>query len=1056
MRYWKGILIVFLSFLASNASPQEYNFRNFGSEEGLSRPYVYSIIQDAQGYLWVGTDKGLSKYNGFTFDNLATNESLTGSLITCSIRDSLGLWFGNSTGGLSYYDGKNFRAFKLTDPDLSRLTHFSKNPDDHVWVSTYAGGLLKLDQDSGVVKSFILNNSESINSFFFITESDLLIGTNKGLLFCRLKIPGEIEIIRLVSEIPVSKISDIIKIRNRSGFYIATENEGIYQLNLNNSKFEVSEILPSDSSVFTGIQDIYEDSLSDLWICSFGKGLIKLTFPRRSESEKVSFFTSVDGFITDNVKTVFEDREGNIWSGNYGKGLTLITPKLFSLIKFDNPLYGSDVFSLWFNRHSGWIGTENGMVKIDQLTGRIIKFFGNGSGLPKDSVTAIYSGDGKDIWIGTCRNGVYRMNITNENISAYPLGDGLLENSITAITGKEDQIWIGTKKGLCNINPASGKKTWFTINQGGLPHNNINGLYLDKEDRLWVSTSSNILSFIKGGKVFKIPLFSANGFSILGPVTEDTDSTLWVGSIGNGVFLIKPDSIINITIKEGLVSNYCYSLICDDRNNIWVGHKSGLSRIRISDFFVKPLLHFDGTSDSYQFNPNAIVKDRKGRIWFGTDKGILSYDPSGEYPVQQPPVLGITLIKINDDTIDFKDRIVLRPGSYRIRIDFLGISLKEPSLVTYQYKLAGYDEWSDITKIQDITYNHLSAGDYTFILYARSGDGAVTENPLTIGITIKKSIWMRWWFYIVMLLSLFIAAFLYIKRREYKFISQNRILEEKVSERTYEIERQKNEIELQRDLIEKKNESITSSIKYASHIQNAVLPPGELINTLLPENFLLSIPKDIVSGDFFWLAEKDDKVVFTVADCTGHGVPGAFMSLLGITFLNEIVNIEGITRSDAIVSRLREKVIRALQQGRRDIPTSDGMDIALCVLDRHKKIIQYTGGMQDILYIRNETLHLVKSDRASVCVLYKDSIPFTLQEIEIKKGDVFYLYSDGYQDQFGGEYDKKFLTTHFHLTLLEIHKLSMSSQKEILENKFKEWKKETIQTDDITVVGIRI
>ncbi len=298
--------------------------------------------------------------------------------------------------------------------------------------------------------------------------------------------------------------------------------------------------------------------------------------------------------------------------------------------------------------------------------------------------------------------------------------------------------------------------------------------------------------------------------------------------------------------------------------------------------------------------------------------------------------------------------------------------------------------------------------------------------------------------------------FFYIKRREYKFLAEKRILEEKVVERTYEIQSQKNEIELQRDLINEKNTSITASIKYASHIQDAVLPPLELIDKLLPDNFILSKPKDIVSGDFYWLAEKDNKIIFTVADCTGHGVPGAFMSFLGITLLNEIVNIQGITRSDDIVTRLREKVSYSLQQGRKDIPPSDGMDIALCVLDMHQKKIQYSGGMNNLAYVRDGKLEVVKADRFSVCVSDYNPVPFKLNEIDFRNGDVFYLFSDGYKDQFGGNYDKKYLVPHFYLTLLEIHKLPMLNQKEVLEKKLTEWMKDTIQTDDVTVMGVRL
>jgi serine phosphatase RsbU (regulator of sigma subunit) len=350
----------------------------------------------------------------------------------------------------------------------------------------------------------------------------------------------------------------------------------------------------------------------------------------------------------------------------------------------------------------------------------------------------------------------------------------------------------------------------------------------------------------------------------------------------------------------------------------------------------------------------------------------------------------------------------------------------------------------------------LTEGNYTFILKASSGDGAVSENPIFITISIKIPIWKKWWFYLLIVLLLITLTLIYIKRREFKFLAEKRILEEKVRERTYEIQCQKNEIELQRDVINEKNFNITSSIRYASHIQNAVLPPLELIDTLLPENFILSKPKDIVSGDFYWLAEKDDKIVFTVADCTGHGVPGAFMSLLGITLLNEIVNVEGITKSDIIVSRLRERVIHSLQQTRKDIPTADGMDIALFVLDQHHNKIQYTGGMNDLVYIRDKKLNVLKADRFSVCVLYGNSGPFTMKEVEYKKGDIFYMFTDGYQDQFGGDFDKKYLRHHFYLKLLEIYELPMLKQREILETNLNNWIKDKIQTDDITVIGIRL
>ena len=1057
MTNWKGILVFLFSMLTSRAFPQSYNFRTFSSEDGLAQSYVYSIVQDVHGYLWIGTGNGLSRYNGLKFENFSTGDSLPDDIITCGISDGDCLWFGQWNGRLSFFNGKKFHTVNIPKSDLSPVTHFAKSPDGQIWVSTYSNGLLKLSIDTGVIKHYLFKEMTIIISFDFINPNELLVGTNTGLLYCRLKESGEVEIIRSVLEIPESKVTCIQKMKSKPGFYIATENDGIFQLTYNDNLFNVKKIIADTDFDFSGIQDIYEDSQSNLWLCSKVNGLIRMNYSDSGELTKTSFFNKVNGFVTDNVKTVFEDREGNIWSGNFGQGITLITPKFFTVYKVDNPVYGGNIFSICFDQQYRWIGTENGLLKMDKSTGKIVKFYGRGSGLPKDTITTIYSKDGKELWIGTGRNGVFRMDVANEKILKYPVENGILENSITIIAGKGEQVWIGTKKGLWNINPGTNSKNWYSINRGGLPHNFINCLYIDRTDKVWISTPGNTLAYIQNEKVYKTPLNSLSGNLTLGPITEDTDSRIWVGSNGNGVFFeVRSDSIVNLTVKEGLLSNYCYSLICDDHQNIWVGHKNGLSRIRTADYSVKPIQHIEGTTDSYQFNPNAIIKDQHGNIWFGTNKGLVSYDPSMESSLKKPPVLGFTSIKINDVEKEISDKIILSPGNYKIRIDFLGVSLKEPALVSYQYKLEGYDQWSEITKNTGITYNHLTEGTYKFILNASSGDGAVSENPLTLSITIKKPVWKKWWFYPVNVFLLIALTVIYVKRREYRFLAEKRILEEKVRERTFEIQSQKNEIELQRDTIDEKNANITASIKYASHIQNAVLPPIDLIDKLLPDNFILSKPKDIVSGDFYWLAEKDNKIILAVADCTGHGVPGAFMSLLGITLLNEIVNIQGITKSDVIVTMLRENLIRSLQQSRKDIPTSDGLDIALCVMDQQQKRIQFTGGMNNLVLIRDGKLEVFRGDRCSVCVVYKNSDLFTMKEIEYKKGDVFYLFSDGYQDQFGGEHDRKYFVHRFYTELLDIHRKPMLIQKEILEKNHKEWMRDNVQTDDITVMGIRL
>jgi len=1048
--------LLFLIFLANffNIYAQEYKFRNFLSETGLPQLYVYSILQDNDGSLWIGTGSGLSRYNGFEFENFSMDDSLADNFITCGINDGEDIWFGHMNGQISWYHEKRFYTVH-TRGSKSPVTHFTKSTDGQIWASTRSDGLFKLNRLKKTFEAKPAVDLQGIYNFEFISKDELLLGTDAGLMHYKLKKSGQLTEIGRINEIPESKITAILKRKKSPGYYIATENDGLFSLSYENSTFQVVKIIANPEYDFTGIQDIYEDNRSDVWIGSFGNGLVKLHF----QDQKRTIMTRYDrtaGFSCDNVKTIFEDREGNIWSGNYGDGLTQITSRTFFIYSYDRLSYGNAVFSIYTDQNFRWIGTDRGMLKTDEATGRILKFYGGNQDFPKDTVTAIYSADGNDLWFGTNKNGLFKLDSRTDKIINYEIHNGSLERSITMITGRGNQIWVGTKKGLCLIRVKENQIDWFTINRGGLPQNMINSLYLDKKDRLWVTTNSSVLACIQDNKVQKIALNSRTPISMLGPVTEDLHSRIWVGSKGNGIFIVKPDSIMNFTSRDGLLSDYCYSLVCDDHDNIWIGHKSGLSRIKITDFSVTPIPKISDISGDCRFNSNASEKDLRKKIWFGTDKGLIFYDPLTELKRKVSPVLRITSVKINDEEISAHQKIILSPGNYKIRIDFLGISLKEPSMVTYQYKLDGYDKTTEISKNTSVTYNHLTQGTYRFNLRALGVDGKLSESPVILTIIIQKPIWEEGWFYVISIILLALLIYLFIKWRLHWLMVEKSILEEKVLERTAEIQCQKNEIELQRDLIEKKNANITSSILYASQIQNAVLPPAELIQKLLPDSFILNLPKDIVSGDFFWLAEKNNKVIFTVADCTGHGVPGSFMSVLGITLINEIVNILGMTRSVDIVSALRDRLIQSLQQDRKKTATSDGLDIALCVMDPEAQKIQFTGGMNDLVYFRNNKMEEMKGDNLSVSVSHENLGDFTMKEFNYRKGDVLYLFSDGYPDQFGGKNDKKYLRHRFKNTLLEIYKLPMKEQKQILEKNLRDWMGSAVQTDDITVMGVRL
>jgi serine phosphatase RsbU (regulator of sigma subunit) len=283
---------------------------------------------------------------------------------------------------------------------------------------------------------------------------------------------------------------------------------------------------------------------------------------------------------------------------------------------------------------------------------------------------------------------------------------------------------------------------------------------------------------------------------------------------------------------------------------------------------------------------------------------------------------------------------------------------------------------------------------------------------------------------------------------------------EELTQLNEEINTQKEEIETQRDHLFIQNEAITSSISYAQRIQSAILPPEEYFHEVLNDVFILFRPRDIVSGDFYWIKQVNQYVILAAADCTGHGVPGAFMSMLGISYLNEIVHRREITQANQVLNELRKQIRNSLRQHGQPEESRDGMDMALCVIDEKKKVLQYSGANCPLYLIRDKNgtpeLTEFKADRMPLGYYQGKFKSFTNNDIQLEFGDVFYLFSDGFIDQKGGKEGKKFLSKNFKNLLLEIHQEPMHEQKKILDKTINDWMGNNSQIDDILVLGVRV
>ncbi len=1066
LKNFSKVVAVLMLFFAASAFAQTLNLNQYGLEDGLPQSSIYTMVQDNQGNLWFGTMSGVSKYDGLRFQNFSKSDSLAEYRVTSSCIDKAGnIWFGHWDGGISKYNPatKKFHAVKTGSVNITlRINTIYMDKTGKLWLGTSGQGLViytpsadelqktsdtesgsfnRVQQKDGLPGNKINQITADASGNLYVAGSEGLAKTKDGNVF------------EMIGDLPSSLTTSVL-VDSKNNLWVGTEDRGITRINL--STKEAKTYTTSEGLAYNHVSCLLEDSVHNIFIGTYGGGVSKFLPALEANNYNGPVFQTISfekGLSNDKVLSILQDREKNIWIGTY-LNLNQYFDEQFEIFGENEGLKNSLVWSVIQSRSGTyWLGTEGGLVEFEKNQNPAKNTYTNRTSKGKGGVTnttALYEDINGDIWYTNFGTGVCRYNPSSQKTGSWTVKDGLPNNEVFSIDGDKDgNVWLATNNGVSKFNIHT--QTFENFNsKNGLGSDKVFTIFKDSKENLWFGCLAGDLTMYNG-KDFK--RFSEkdgydNQFTTC--ITEDAAGNIWFGSFEKGIYKFDGKTFKNYTVREGATSNQSFMMVCDNMNNLWVGNNQGIDKFSLKDETFK---HY-GKQDGFlgvEINPNAVYKDKAGNLWFGSIIGIVQYVSKSEKNNSVEPVLQLRNPKLfyNEVTIPADHKFGYSQNHFTF--EFVGASLTNPKRVTYQFKLEGYDQdWSRPQKQNSYTYSNLPPGNYTFKVKSANNDGVWNKEPATFSFTITPPFWKTWWFWSIVGLIVVSLTYVYVQYRERKLREANQILEQKVLQRTEELRKEK-------EIVERQHENIKDSIEYAQRIQEAVFVPMETIRQALPDFFILFQPKDVVSGDFYWEHKQNGKIVFAIADCTGHGVPGAFMSIIGYNMLNNIVKDKGVTQPSVILDELSMAITDTLNPNADGRKVKDGMDIAICMYNPLTRTLEYAGAHNAMYHVRKGELKEYKSDKQPIgkTLMHDAAFKFTNHSIAIETGDVVYLFTDGYCDAIGGPKRTKFFYPPFRKLLAEIYSNPLDKQRETLSKTINDWLGGREQVDDIAVMGVR-
>ncbi len=797
-----------------------YNFSSFSKLQGLRHDQIRSMIQDNLGNLWLGTDDGLTRYDGKFFSHFTTEQGLVNNLILSVFQDDKGdIWFGTFRGGVTRFDGKYFTNFSTKSGLFSDVVNFIfQDSKGSMWFATGAG-VVKYEDNHFTfltVKEGLCN--DDTRTIAEDKNGNIWIGTNGGGISVY---DGAKFFNYSVSEGFIENFINTLYSDKSGNLWIGTASKGV--IKYSNGKFQrisKDEGLPSNL-----VRTIYQDKEGKMWFGTTDSGVTVY------DGSFFTTYTTNEGLNSNYIRSVLQDNNGNIWLGTRGAGLTRLDGITLTHFTENEGLSNNRVMNilkardgtLWFGTFGGYI-TKSKVINDRGIRKRSFSVFGSQEGLLNSRIYSLLEDNKGNIWIGTDGGGVTKFD--GEYTYTYTTSHGLCNDIIRKVfQDSNGDMWFASYG--AGVSKFDGKKfTNYSINEG-ISSNNILTVFQDSKGRLWFGTDGGGLTLFNRDTIIHYNkdcgFFSNTVYSII----EDDSEALWFGTGGEGVVRFDGEKFELFNESSGLNNGHILSLFQDSGRNIWAGSRFGLNLMK-SEFVENPDSTDKIVFESFDYedgflgigcNLGAINEDNEGTIWIGTNDRLTSCNLN-ENMVNAPPVLKITNVQLFNEKIPWSElangnnaslelpngvklgkikfsdisnwhtipqKLSLTHKQNYITFSYIGITHSKIKKITYQYMLEGLDNtWCTPNKRTEVSYGNLKPGSYTFKVRA-FGSSGVASNEESLKFNVIPPWWQSWWFYMFLLAAFILSIYFYISYRERKLNEDKERLKLLVEEQTKEL-----------------------------------------------------------------------------------------------------------------------------------------------------------------------------------------------------------------------------------------------------------------------------